>query len=126
MSKITCKWRLVLSTCLLIWSFSSLFITHRLLKNDPKKGEEASELLNDIPCDHTEKKVFENTEKPKRKRHVVNGWYDFHGELLDVGEIDREGSEGFSEESTEFDMKVGVGRHDQSFNYIIYDQVSDN
>merc|ERR1711884_803730 len=82
MSKITCKWRLVLSTCLLVWSFSSLFITHRLLKNDAKKGEEASELLNDIPCVHTEKKVFENTDKPKRKRHVVNGWYDFHGELL--------------------------------------------
>ena len=61
MSKITCKWRLVLSTCLLIWSFSSLFITHRLLKSDKKPGEENEQLLNEIPCENNEKKAEINT-----------------------------------------------------------------
>ena len=44
--------------------------------------------------------------------------------LLQVGNIDREGSEGFSSAETELEMWVGVGRHDSSLTNIIYDQVS--
>ena len=44
--------------------------------------------------------------------------------MLQVGNIDREGSEGFSSAETELEMRVGVGRHDSSLTNIIYDQVS--
>ena len=44
--------------------------------------------------------------------------------LLQVGNINPEGSEGFSSAETELEMRVGVGRHDSSLTNIIYDQVS--
>ena len=44
--------------------------------------------------------------------------------MLQVGNIDREGSEGFSSSETELEMRVGVGRHDSSLTNLIYDQVS--
>ena len=44
--------------------------------------------------------------------------------MLQVGNINPEGSEGFSSAETELEMSVGVGRHDSSLTNIIYDQVS--
>ena len=44
--------------------------------------------------------------------------------MLQVGNINPEGSEGFSSSETELEMRVGVGRHDSSLTNIIYDQVS--
>ena len=44
--------------------------------------------------------------------------------MLQVGNINPEGSEGFSSAETELEMRVGVGRHDSSLTNIIYDQVS--
>ena len=44
--------------------------------------------------------------------------------LLQVGNINPEGSEGFSAAETELEMRVGVGRHDSSLTHLIYDQVS--
>ena len=87
MAKVTCKWRLVFSTCLLIWCFSSLFITHKLLKQDVRKSEEASESdTPEVDVDNSETGA-ENVEKVVRKRQVVQGWHDFHGELLPISEI---------------------------------------
>ena len=86
MTKVTCKWRLVFSTCLLIWCFSSLFITHKLLKQDVRKAEESSDgVSTEVIIDG--KTLGENAEKVTRKRQVVQGWYDFHGELLPISEI---------------------------------------
>ena len=112
---ISCRWRLVVSTCLLVWSFSSLFITHRLLRNDQKKGETPEE-------DNTRQRKCEDN-KSQRRRQVVEGWFDFQGELIKVPHIDEEGADGFSGDPTEFEMKVGVGRHDSGFEFLIYDQV---
>ena len=105
-----------MSTCLLVWSFSSLFITHRLLKNDQKK----TEALEDSPS-YT--KCYNDSGCAGRKRQIVEGWFDFQGELMKVPDIDEEGADGFSKEPTEFGMQVGVGRHDSDFQYLIYDQV---
>ena len=44
--------------------------------------------------------------------------------MLQVGNINPEGAEGFSSAETELEMRVGVGRHDSSLTNIIYDQVS--
>ena len=44
--------------------------------------------------------------------------------MLQVGNINPEGSEGFSSAETELEMRVGVGRHDSSLTHLIYDQVS--
>ena len=119
----TCRWRMVLSTCLLIWSFSSLFITHRLLKHDTiKKEDEHESISTDVNCETV--KEDSSSRSLDRKRQVVKGWCDFRGELLPVDSIDKEDSEDFSNEATEFDLEVGVGRHDHSFSYTIYDQVS--
>ena len=112
---ISCRWRLVVSTCLLVWSFSSLFITHRLLRNDQKKGETPEE-------DNIRARKCEDN-KEGRRRQVVEGWFDFQGELIKVPHIDEEGADGFSGDPTEFEMKVGVGRHDPGFEFLIYDQV---
>ena len=118
----SCKWRMVISTCILIWSVSSLFLTTKLLKHEVviKNDQEAVTANNrDVQCDSSPDKV-------KHKRQVVKTWFDFHGELLNPTNIiaDSDGGENFSEASTEFDMRVGVGRHDHSLSYIIYDQVS--
>ena len=115
--KITCRWRLVVSTCLLVWSFSSLFITHRLLKSDQKKDSAVLEGAGHTTCNDN---YSFNT---GRKRQIVQGWYDFRGELMKVPDIDPQGSEGFSSDPTEFNMKVGVARHSADFQYLIYDQV---
>ena len=104
----------MVSTCLLVWSFSSLFITHRLLRNDQKKGETQEDNSRDRKCEDN---------KSERRRQIVEGWFDFHGELIKVPDIDEEGADGFSSDPTEFEMKVGVGRHDSGFEYLIYDQV---
>ena len=112
---ISCRWRLVVSTCLLVWSFSSLFITHRLLRNEQKKGETQEE---ENP---RERNCEENLSG--RRRQIVEGWFDFHGELIKVPDIDEEGADGFSADPSEFAMKVGVGRHDSGFEFLIYDQV---
>ena len=42
---------------------------------------------------------------------------------MKVPDIDPQGSEGFSSDPTEFNMKVGVARHSADFQYLIYDQV---
>ena len=93
-----------------------MFITHRLLRNDEKKGEIQEE---DNPRD----RKCDDNQSAERKRQIVEGWFDFHGELIKVPDIDEEGADGFSSDPTEFEMKVGVGRHDSGFEYLIYDQV---
>ena len=109
------------STCLLVWSLSSLFITHKMFKSKVRReeGAEAVESVKLVSCDDKSDLVTEG----QRKRQVVQGWFDFQGELLHVGEIDPEGSDNFSRDDTEFDMKVGLGRHDRSFTSLIYDKV---
>ena len=98
-----------------------MFITHRLLKHDTnKKEEEHEDVVDNVNCDSVKD---DSSTVMDRKRQVVKGWFDFHGELLPVDAIDKEGSEDFSDEPTEFNMEVGVGRHDHSFSYTIYDQV---
>ena len=132
---------MVASTMVLVWSLSSLLITHRLLRQEPastsqEPGDSSSQEAD--TSHHTQ---------GGRRRQVVRGWWDFRGELLQVrsiftvsadckqkksylrhllqvGNIDREGSEGFSAAETELEMRVGVGRHDSSLTNIIYDQVS--
>ena len=100
-----------------------MFITHRLLKHETIKREDEHENIDtDTKCETV--KEASSSRSLDRKRQVVKGWYDFHGELLPVDVIDREDSEDFSEDPTEFDLEVGVGRHDHSFSYIIYDQVN--
>ena len=114
------RWRMMLSTCLLLWSLSSLFITHKLIKNK-RREEEAAEDVNLVSCDNS---GITGANKVARKRQVVKGWFDFHGELLHVGDIESTSSENFSSEETEFDMKIGLGRHDRSFTNMVYDRVS--
>ena len=98
-----------------------MFITHRLLKHDTnKKEEEHEDVVDNVNCDSVKD---DSSTVMDRKRQVVKGWFDFHGELLPVDDIDKDGSEDFSDEPTEFNMEVGVGRHDHSFSYTIYDQV---
>ena len=91
-----------------------MFITHRLLRNDQKKGETQEDNPRDRKCADN---------KSERRRQIVEGWFDFHGELIKVPDIDEEGADGFSGDPTEFEMKVGVGRHDSGFEFLIYDQV---
>ena len=108
----------MLSTCLLLWSLSSLFITHKLFKSNVR-SEEEEETVKLVSCDNSQ----HISDRAVRKRQVVQGWFDFQGELLHVGEIDPEGSDNFSRDDTEFDMKIGLGRHDRSFTSLIYDKV---
>ena len=115
----SCKWRMVISTIILIWSVSSLFLTTKLLKHEVviKNEQQAQQAVtSDVGCDSSPGEV-------KRKRQVVRTWFDFHGELLNPTNIASDDGENFSESATEFDMRVGVGRHDHSLSYIIYDQV---
>ena len=109
----------MLSTCLLLWSLSSLFITHKLFKSNVRSEEEA-ETVKLVSCDDSQ----HISDRAVRKRQVVQGWFDFQGELLHVGEIDPEGSTDFSSDNTELDMEIGLGRHDRSFTSMIYDRVN--
>ena len=119
MSSRTCRWRMVLSTCVFIWSISSLFFTHKLLKYDVVRKDETEETwISDTDCG--------DTSDTDHKRQIVRGWFDFHGELLNINNIGRDNSDNFSDQATELNMRVGVGRHDHSFSYIIYDQVRIN
>ena len=118
---VACRWRMMLSTCLLVWSLSSLFITHKLFKNNVKREEEeAAVRVNLVSCDDNK---HSDVTMGQRKRQVVQGWFDFQGELLHVGEIDPDGSDKFSRDDTELEMKIGLGRHDRSFTSMIYDRV---
>ena len=105
-----------MSTCLLVWSFSCLFITHRLLKNDQKKTEALEDSTSYTKC-------YNDSGCAGRKRQIVEGWFDFHGELMRVPEIDEDGAVMFSSDPTEFRLRVGVGRHSDDLEYLIYDQV---
>ena len=107
MMNITCKSRVFISTCLLVWCFSSLFITNKLLKTEQK--------TKDI---HEEEEM---TKTVKRARQVVKGQYDFHGQLMDMPEIDDDGADSFDPTPTEMNMEVGVGRHDSNLEFVIYD-----
>ena len=49
------------------------------------------------------------------------GSYDFHGELIDMPEIDDEGAENFDSNPTEMNMEVGLGRHDMNQEFLIHD-----
>ena len=114
---LACRRRMMLSTCLLLWSLSSLFITHKLFKSNVRSEEEETVKL--VSCDDSQ----HISDRAVRKRQVVQGWFDFQGELLHVGEIDPEGSKDFSSDNTELDMEIGLGRHDRSFTSLIYDKV---
>ena len=121
---VACRWRMMLSTCLLVWSLSSLFITHKMFKSSVRREEEAAvESVKLVSCDDNKPQSDDLVTGGQRKRQVVQGWFDFQGELLHVGEIDPEGSDNFSRDDTEFDMKIGLGRHDRSFTSLIYDRV---
>ena len=112
------------STCLLVWSLSSLFITHKMFKSNVRREEEAAEDSEKlVSCENKKHQSDDLVTGGQRKRQVVQGWFDFQGELLHVGEIDPEGSDNFSRDDTEFDMKIGLGRHDRSFTSLIYDRV---
>ena len=104
--------RLLFSTCLLAWSASSLLLTGRLLRtgDGPAAG-----CRDSSPNPHVA--------LPARRRQVVRGWWDFHGELLQLPDLQSDGVEGFDSQPTEFNMEVGVGRHDSSLQYRLYDQV---
>ena len=104
----TCRSRVFISTCLLIWSFSSLLITNKLMKTGKDKEE------TNI------KETMEIVEEPRR---IVRGHYDFHGELIAVPDIDEEGADIFDPKPTNLNMEVGVGRHDRSHEFLIYDSV---
>ena len=81
------------------------------------------ESVKRVSCDDNQHSSDDLVTKGQRKRQVVQGWFDFQGELLHVGEIDPDGSDNFSRGDTEFDMKIGLGRHDRSFTSLIYDRV---
>ena len=70
---------MVASTMLLVWSLSSLLITHRLLRQEPATtSQEAGDSSSQETADtshHTQ---------GGRRRQVVRGWWDFRGELLQV------------------------------------------
>ena len=116
---LACRRRMVLSTCLLVWSLSSLFITHKLFKSNIRSEEEAetAKLVSCADSQHI-------SDRAVRKRQVVQGWFDFQGELLHVGDIDPKGSEGFSSDNTELDMEVRLGRHGRGLTSMIYDRVN--
>ena len=95
--KLTCKSRVFISTCLLVWSFSSLLITNRLMKT----GQ-----------DTTGDTVIDMIQTVNKSRQIVRGQNDFHGELIDMPDIDDEGADNFDPEPTEMNMEVGLGRHD--------------
>ena len=120
-----CRWRMMFSTCLLVWSLSSLFITHKMFKSNVRREEEAAveESVKMASCDDNKHKSDDLVTGGQRERQVIQGWFDFQGELLHVGNIDPEGSDKFSSDDTEFDMKIGLGRHDRSFTSLIYDRV---
>ena len=69
---------MVASTMLLVWSLSSLLITHRLLRQEPATTQEQGDTSSQETADtshHTQ---------GGRRRQVVRGWWDFRGELLQV------------------------------------------
>ena len=74
---------MVASTMLLVWSLSSLLITHRLLRQEP------APLATQEPGDSSSQETADTSHHTQggRRRQVVRGWWDFRGELLQVRSI---------------------------------------
>ena len=74
---------MVASTMVLVWSLSSLLITHRLLRQEPATTSQE-------PGDSSSQETADTSNYPSqggRRRQVVRGWWDFRGELLQVRSI---------------------------------------
>ena len=71
---------MVASTMLLVWSLSSLLITHRLLR------QPATATTSQEPGDTSSQETADTSHHTQggRRRQVVRGWWDFRGELLQV------------------------------------------
>ena len=59
----------------------------------------------------------------KRSIQIVRGHHDFRGELIEMPGIDGDGLDYFDSSPTEMNMEVGIGRHDKSLEFLIYDHV---
>ena len=72
---------MVASTMVLVWSLSSLLLTHRLLSQEPAS---TSQELGDSSSQEAD---TSHHTQGGRRRQVVRGWWDFRGELLQVSRV---------------------------------------
>ena len=100
------KSRVFISSSLLIWCFSSLFITHKMMRAGQRRDVKNTEMI---------------TKMERKDRQIVRGSYDFRGELIDMPEIDEAGAENFDSNPTNMNMEVGLGRHDRNQEFLIHD-----
>jgi len=77
-------------------------------KNSPEKREGSEQLCGE--------------EAEKRPRRVVQGYHQFNGQLIQMPELEDLGAVGqFDGGPTEFNMEIGIGRHDSRLQHIHYD-----